>query len=59
MKNKFATSRTTPQAMRRVLILASRLSDPSTRSVSPVASVARLRGDYQQVPQRISFGSLN
>ena len=59
MKNKFATSRTTRQAMRRVLILASRLSDPGARSVSPLASAAGLNERYQRAPQRISSAGLN
>jgi hypothetical protein len=59
MKNKFAISRTTPQAMRRVLILASRLTDPGKRSMSPVTSGARLSRSDQKVLQRIYSGNLN
>ena len=59
MKNKFATSRTPRQSMRRALILASRLSDPDTNGGSRVPRGARLNRSYQQALQRISSESLN
>ena len=52
MKNKFATSRTTRQSMRRALILASRLSDSDTNSGPLVPRGARLNRNYQQALQQ-------
>jgi hypothetical protein len=59
MKNKFATSRTTRESMRRVLILASRLSDSDNSSGSLAPRGARLNRSFQQALQRISSESLN
>ena len=59
MKNKFATSRTTRESMRRVLILASRLSDSDNSSGSLAPRGARLNRSFQHALQRISSESLN
>jgi hypothetical protein len=57
MKNRFARRRTAREAMRTVLILASRISQHSGRVVSPRRNSVPLspaKRSYQQATQRIS-----